>query len=394
MGAIKIAENVHWVGVRDPQLRKFDIIMNTRYGTTYNAYLVRGEKTALIDASKADFTGQFLDNVREIIPLSQIDYLVVNHTEPDHSGAITALLEENPRIDLLCSGAAIPFVKNVINLERPIRGVKDNEILDLGGKKLRFLLTPYMHWPDTMMEFLEEDGILFSCDGFAAHLSDDSLFTEAIEKDVDFEFHYYWDAIMRPFSNYIRKNLLKLDGLDIKIIAPSHGPVFRENPRQYIERYKDWTADKSAGRNLVTVFYASSYGNTKLLGESIGAGLMKEGFELSYCDAENCEPESVRAAIEASRGVLLGTPTMNGDAVKPIWDIINLFSTVSSVGKKAAVFGSFGWGGEGIKLVADRLSGLKLKVFEENFRARLVPSETELNEIAAYCSRLAAFLNS
>ncbi|MEP0827431.1 MAG: FprA family A-type flavoprotein [bacterium] len=394
MGAIKIAENVHWVGVRDPQLRKFDIIMNTRYGTTYNAYLVRGEKTALIDASKAGFTGQFLDNVREIIPLSRIDYLVVNHTEPDHSGAITALLEENPRIELLCSGAAIPFVKNVINLERPIRGVKDNETLDLGGKKLRFLLTPYMHWPDTMMEFLEEDGILFSCDGFAAHLSDDSLFAETIDKDVDFEFHYYWDAIMRPFSNYIRKNLLKLDGLDIKLIAPSHGPVFRENPRQYIERYKYWTADKSAGRNLVTVFYASSYGNTKLLGERIGACLLKEGFELSYCDAENCEPESVREAIEASRGVLLGTPTMNGDAVKPIWDIINLFSTVSSVGKKAAVFGSFGWGGEGIKLVADRLSGLKLKVFEENFRARLVPSETELNEIAAYCSRLAAFLNS
>ena len=250
-------------GVKDPGLAVFDIIMKTEHGTTYNAYLVKGtDKIALIDTVKKGFTDEYLANLKEITPLDKIDYLVVNHNEPDHSGAMAALLEHAPQIKILCSYPALPFVKNILNRDLPIESVKDDQTLDLGGKTLRFKSTPYMHWPDTMMDFLDEDRILFSCDGFAAHVAWDQPYADQSAVDWDFEVHYYFDAIMRPFTHLIRKSLARLDGLDVQMIAPSHGPIIRKNAGKEIEQYIEWCQDKSEGKNLVTLFYASSYGNT------------------------------------------------------------------------------------------------------------------------------------
>ncbi len=392
MSAIKMSDNVYWVGVKDPGLIKFDIYMNLRSGTTYNSYLIRGEKTVLIDAVKKEFIPSYFDSIRAIVPLEKIDYLIVNHTEPDHSGAITALLKENPKMEIICAAAAMPFVRNIVNVDIPLRGVKDNDILDLGGKKLTFKIMPYMHWPDTMMEYLDGDGILFSCDGFATHWSSDTLYSDEMKGDFPHEFHYYWDSIMRPFSTYIRKNLTKLDSLDIKMIAPSHGPVIRQNPRAYIDKYKEWVADKTEKANQVTIFYASSYGNTKLLAEKIAENISRGGLNTVLLDAAECTPDAARDNIEKSRAVLFGTPTFNGDAVKPIWDVVGLLNTVGCLGKKAAVFGSYGWSGEGIDLVSSRLSGMRLKVFESPIKARLIPSETELNQLNEYCAGLIDFI--
>lgn len=391
MSATKISDNVFLVGVKDPGLTIFDITMPTEHGTTYNSYLIAGEKIALVDTVKKEFTDEFLANVTEIVPVEKIDYLIVNHTEPDHSGAMTAVLDRNPDIKIICSGAAMPFVKAVINREADITGVKDNHELDLGGKKLTFKLMPYMHWPDTMMEYLEEDRILFSNDGFAAHVCSDTIWADEVDVDLDHEVFYYWDCIMRPFSGYIRRNLAKLDDLDIGMIAPSHGPLFRKNARKYIDEYRKWNADKAADGNRVTVFYASNYGNTEKLARAMAAELGKHNFEPTLIDATVAKADVVREAIESSKAVMVGTPTFNGDAVKPIWEMTHLFSTVYSLGKKAAVFGSYGWGGEGAKLVGERLAGLKLKLFEEQYRARLVPSDEEMAELKEFVGRLAGF---
>jgi len=393
MSATKLTDNVYSVGVKDPDLRVFDIIMKTQYGTTYNSYLVVGsEKTALIDSVKRDFLDEFIANIDEITPVGKIDYLVVNHNEPDHSGAIAALLDKNPNLKLYCSSAAVPYLKNIINREADITGVKDGQNLELGGKTLTFRLMPYMHWPDTMMEFLEEDRILFSNDGFAAHVSSESIFADEVTEDLQHEYFHYFDAIMRPFTGYMRRNLTKLDGHDIKMIAPSHGPVFRKNPVEYIDLYKKWSADKSEGRNLVSIFYVSAYGNTRRLAEAVGSQLAAAGYETSLLDITECPTDKARDQIESSKAIIIGSPTFNGDAVKPVWDFVNLFSTVYSIGKKAAVIGSYGWGGEAAKLVSDRLSGLKLKVFEENFRARLIPSDEEMAALEDYTARLAEFI--
>lgn len=396
MSAIQIADNVHWVGVRDPELEIFDIIMKTDHGTTYNAFVVKGTvKTALIDTAKKTHTNEFLARLSQVTEIEKLDYLIVNHNEPDHSGSIVDILDRNPGVKLICSAPALPFLKNIINRDADMTGVKDGHEIDLGGKTLRFFGMPYMHWPDTMMEYLVEDGILFSNDGFASHVSFDgtAIWADQHPEYFDHEFYYYWDAIMRPFSGYARRNLAKLDDLDIKVIATSHGPLIRHDARSFVEKYKEWSRDKSEGRKHVVVFYATSYGNTAVLAEKLADALKSHGFESTAVDVTSVKDDEAKALLEQSMAVVIGTPTFNGDAVEPVWHITNLLSTVYRLGKKAAVFGSYGWGGEGPKLVAERLAGLKLKVFEEDYRARLIPSDDELAELTAYAGRLAEFLN-
>jgi NADH oxidase (H2O-forming) len=393
MSAIKIADNVWWVGVQDPDLDVFDIIMKTKHGTTYNAYLVKGnDKIALIDTVKKGFTEEYLNNVSEIVPLDQIDYLVVNHNEPDHSGAMAALIQRAPNLKLVCSYPALPFVQNVLNIEVPVETVKQDHTLDLGGKTLTFKSTPYMHWPDTMMTWLEQDKVLFSCDGFAAHIAfGDKLYADQSELDFDHEFRYYFDAIMRPFTHLIRKSLEKLQGLAVELIATSHGPLIRKDPQAYIDRYTEWCADHTEGRTRATIFYVSSYGNTKKMTDAIAEELRKAGFETLLFDSSAMDIQAARDAIESSLVVLFGTPTFAADAVRPTWDAVNLLSTVSIKGKKGAVYGSYGWGGEGLRLVADRLSGMRITLYEEPFRAKLVPSDEEMSAAREWARGLAEF---
>ena len=350
------------------------------------------EKIALIDTVKKGFTDEYFANLKEITPLDKIDYLVVNHNEPDHSGAMAALLEQAPQIKILCSYPALPFVKNILNRDLPIESVKDDQTLDLGGKTLRFKGTPYMHWPDTMMDFLEEDKILFSCDGFAAHVAWDQPYADQSTVDWDFEVHYYFDAIMRPFTHLYPQSLAKLDGLDVQMIAPSHGPIVRKDARQEIQQYVEWCQDRTEGRNQVTLFYASSYGNTLKLTQTVAKVLTEKGLTPVTFDCFTMDIEAARDSIEASKAVLFGTPTFAGDAVRPTWDAVNLLSTVSIKGKKAAVFGSYGWGGEGLRLVTDRLNGLRLTTFEENYRAKLVPSDEEMAAAVAWAGQVADFI--
>lgn len=396
MSAIQISDSVNWVGVKDPGLVYFDITMKTEFGTTYNSYIVKGsDKTVLIDTVKKEFKDEFIANVEQVTSWDKIDYLLVNHTEPDHSGAIGDVLDRNPNIEILCSAAALPFVKNVVNRDEiKITGVKDKHEIDLGDKKMICRLMPYMHWPDTMMEYLDSDKILFSNDGFAAHYSFDSIWTDEVDSkvDIDYEVFYYFSMIMRPFTGYIRRNMAKLDDHEINIVAPSHGPLHRKEPRKYLDSYAEWSKDKAEGRKLVTIFYASNYGNTASIADQLALTLNENGFETAKVNVGLKLDESFRDMIEQSTAVVVGTPTFNGDAVKPVWDFVNLFSTVYSIGKKAAVFGSYGWGGEGAKMVAERLSGLKMKVFEEQYRARLVPSEDEKTELREFGKRLAEYI--
>lgn len=392
MNTVQISDHIWWTGVEDPNLRVFDIVMPTRYGTTYNAYVVKGEKIALIDTVKKQFSDEYFAKVASLTPLESVDYLIVNHTEPDHSGAIAELLKRSPKLQIVCSGAALPFVKNVLNDETPLTAVKDDAEIDLGGVTLRFKMMPYMHWPDTMMEYSPEDKVLFSCDGFASHLSGESIFDEDVREDLPHEMRYYFDSIMRPFSGYIRRNMPKLDGFDVKIIAPSHGPVLRKFAAQFIQDYKDWTIDRLAGAPCVTIFYVTNYGNTGLLAEAIEKGLSEAGLRTELVELTTCPSEKAQDLIERSAAVLVGTPTFNGDAPRPVWDLMNLFSTVYSIGKKAAVFGSYGWGGEGTKLIADRLASMKLKVYPEPFRARLIPSAKEMAEVREFAKKVAEFV--
>lgn len=395
MASVTISNNVFWVGSKDPGLKVFDLIVETKYGTTYNSYLLRGEKIAVIDAVKDGFEDQFFSAIEEHIPLTRVDYLIVNHNEPDHSGSIKKLLEKNPRCKLVCSKPAVPFLRNVINDDtHPIEGVKGGDRLDLGGLTLEFLATPFMHWPDTMMCYCPEQKILFSCDGYAAHFCpSDSMFHEPGEPILLHEAWYYYDCIMRPFAPFARKATEAIARIDIEVVAPSHGLINRSEPKLFIEKYLEWTEPKHrSSRKILAILYASSYGNTEKMASLLGSALDAAQIEVKMLDVTATPESDVRDWIESADALLFGTPTFAGDAVKPIWDSAHLLPTVAAAGKKAGVFGSYGWGGQAIEILESYLEALKLKVYKPGLRARLVPSESELEECRRFGAEFSKFV--
>ncbi len=378
MPPLPIAEGVHWVGVLNPDLRVFDVIMRTAHGTTYNAYLVRGRKTALIDAVKHGFEDEFLARIRAVVEPAAIDYVIVNHAEPDHSGALARLLEQAPQARLITSRTGEHFVRHVLNRDVPIDRMGDGDRLDLGGKTLRFVSAPFLHWPDTMFTYLEEQRILFPCDVLGAHFCDERLFDDQVG-DFAAEWRYYYDVIMRPFKDKMIEALDKMRGWPIAMVAPSHGPILRSDPQRYIELYRSWSQapQRGPGRRVV-VAYVSAYGNTRRMAEAIAAGVQEAGAQVLLVDAEHRQAETLLDEIEAADALVVGSSTINADAIRPIWDLLSGLATLRLKGKVGAVFGSYGWSGEATSMLEERLKGLKLKLPEPAVKAILVPTAEDL----------------
>ncbi|MBU4533680.1 MAG: FprA family A-type flavoprotein [Eubacteriales bacterium] len=390
--AIGIAAGIDWVGVRNPDLRVFDIVMHTEEGTTYNAYLVRGEKTALIETVKLGFLDEMLERISSITELSKIDYIVLNHTEPDHSGSLGLLLDLMPQVEVLGSRAAIKFASQIINREFRHRVVADGEELDLGGRTLRFLAAPFLHWPDSIFTYVPESKVLFSCDAFGTHHSGEGLFDDRIG-DFGATMRYYYDVIISPFRSYMLSAIAKIRPLDIEVIAPSHGPVLRTDPWRYVDLYEKWAREASPRETpSVAVVYSSAYGYTRALAEEIAAGIRAEGIQADLIDAQVVPPGEVAAKIEAADGVLVGSPTFNRDAVPPIWFVLAHVSVITNRGKPAAAFGSYGWSGEAVKLIEQRLTGLQLKVVEPGLRVNFAPTDADRSEAREFGSRFAGYL--
>ncbi|MCX7919623.1 MAG: FprA family A-type flavoprotein [bacterium] len=390
---IQIQSNLYWVGAFNPELRWFDVVLYTPHGTTYNSYLILDEKVALIELVHAKFTDTLIDNITSIIELSKLDYIIVNHTEMDHTGALSQLLELAPNVQVVSTKTAANFLKKIVNRDFHSLPVTDQSILDLGQKKLRFISVPYWHWPDTMFTYLVEDAILFSCDGFGCHFCDERLFNDTVA-NFDDDFKYYYDHIMRPFKPKIAAGISKIAGLDITMICPSHGPILRSNPEKYIQLYTDWTKEvPPSAKKRIAIFYVSAYGNTRNMAEVIAAEINQSGtIEAKLINAKEAEVELLRNELESADGFLFGSPTFMGDAVKPIWDIISLLPTVAVRGKPVAVFGSFGWSGEAIHLLEDRLKGLKMNITLPGLKIHFVPNRTELEQCRDFAKAFIASL--
>ena len=242
MGALLAKENIWYVGTQDPNLRVFDIIMHSDWGTSYNAYLVKGsEKTALFETSKLEFFDEFLANVREVCDPASIDYIVVDHTEPDHSGSLEKLLALAPNATVLGSATALNFLKQIVNHEFACRAVTEKDTVDLGGMTLHFLSVPFLHWPDSMYTYIPEAKALFTCDSFGCHYADSRVFNDLIEGDFTPAYKYYFDCIIGPFKRpYMVNALEKIKGLDIEFVGNGHGPVLRSNVQKYFDLYAQW----------------------------------------------------------------------------------------------------------------------------------------------------------
>ncbi len=376
MNVYELAKNVWWAGAVDPDLRVFDIIMRADHGTSYNSYIVKGsDATAVIDTVKIQFLDDFIAELKSLVDPAEISYIILNHLEPDHSGSIGELLKIAPRAKVVVSRNGEHFIKNILNYEPDLIKVGDGDSLDLGDKKLRFIAAPFLHWPDSMFTYLEEDQILFDCDFLGAHYADPMMPGELTSNYLH-DFKYYFDHIMRPFKRYVLQALDKLDKFSLKMVAPGHGPIIRRDIQNYLNYYREWSLANPEEKRVV-IAYVSAYGNTGKLAEKLAAGIQEVGVPAEIYDLQQVTAAELVDKIEASKGLLLGSPTINGDAVKPVHDLLSSLATINLKGKIGSAFGSYGWSGEAVSILEGRLAGLKLKVINSTVKPILIPTETD-----------------
>lgn len=374
-----IAPGVDWVGILDFDIVTFDVVMETKYGTTYNSYLVRGsEKTALVETAKVTFWDEYLEKIKSLVDPAAIDYLVLNHTEPDHSGSLVKLLEICPKATVIASGTALRYLADIVNKPFPQQAVKDGDSLDLGGKTLRFISAPNLHWPDSMYTYLPEDKVLFTCDSFGAHYADKGVFDDAVGNYDDAFKYYYW-AILRPFSRFFLKAIEKVEALDIAAICPGHGPILRKDWKKYVTLSKQWSEAfiKFPLTNRVMVAYVSAYGYTGALAEKIADGIRSAGLDVDLCNVEKMDAGEISAHMEQASAYLFGSSTINQNALPPIYTCFALLSPLRDRGKLAGGFGSYGWSGEARDVIEGNIKTCKLS-FVENYFVKFRPSEEEL----------------
>jgi flavorubredoxin len=293
-----------------------------------------------------------------------------------------------PNAELLHSKPGKVFLKNLTNRnDINSRVVEEDTEIDLGGKTLRFIKAPFLHWPETMFTYIPEDKILFPCDFLGCHFCDDRLFDDRVS-DFSYAFKYYYDILFRPFKKYALQALDKVDNLDIDIIAPSHGPILRTEPQKYLELYREWSQPRFDENNVLIV-YASAYGNTRRLAKSIQKGLEESEMKVALFDITATEINRLVDELEESTGILIGSPTIQGDAVKPIWDFLSSLITIDYKGKYGASFGSFGWSGEAPDQILDRLRGLRFKTPLEPYKVKITPTDEEVDKVSEFGRKFA-----
>lgn len=388
MKALKLRENFYWTGIVDADLRVFDIIMYTEFGTTYNSYVLKtGDKTILFETAKEKFFDDYLEKLKEITDVESIDYLVVEHTEPDHAGSVERLLDLNPGMKIIATGCALGFLKEIVNRDFTGIPARDNMTMKIGDRTLRFLFVPNLHWPDTMYTYIEEEQILVTCDSFGSHYG---FYDVLLSKVTDWEGYmratkYYYDNIIGPFKPFMLKALERVRELDISMICTGHGPVIDDKIDFILNTYEEWsTVVNSNPKKTVIMPYVSAYGYTKSLAEKIAEGIRASGdIDVRAYDMVEADQAKVLEELGFADGILFGSPTIVGEALKPIWDLTTSIFAGTHGGKLASAFGSYGWSGEAVPHLIERLKQLNMKV-TEGFRVRFKPDENQLQDAFDY----------
>lgn len=400
VNTLQVKENIHWIGALDKNLETFDIVMETQYGTTYNSYFIDADKKAVIDSVKEPFCDEFIQKIEKFTNPSEIEVIVVNHTEPDHSGSIARLIELAPNATIYGSRVAINYLSEIVNKPFESVPVKDGDTLSLGNKTLRFINAPNLHWPDSIYTYLEEDKLLFTCDSFGAHYCDEAMFDDLVnEKELDEAFNYYFDVILKPFSSFMLKAIEKISSLDIDVICPGHGPVLRSNWKVAVEKSKTLAEDfincVGCEGNRVLITYVSAYGYTKHMAENIAKGIksVKEDIEVEIIDIENILTGELESKIIKSKAILVGSPTINKNTVLPIYRLFSLLTPLRDKNKKAAVFGSYGWSGEAVSIIEANMKLLGFDITVDGVRKKFSPANEKENSLLEFGKEFAETLD-
>lgn len=366
------------VGVLNPTLRVFDIIMETEYGTTYNAYLIDDEQPTLVETVHENFFDAYLEKIQEVRPADSIRYIIFDHTEPDHSGSLARLLELCPEITVVASSAGIQNLKAITGMDFKSLVVRHGDTLNIGKRTLRFVSAPNLHWPDSMFTYSEYDRAVFTCDFLGAHYCEESMVDTRLVYPEKYRgaLKNYYDAVLSPFKKFILAGLDRLAELDYDMVLTSHGPILTETRGQVVDLYRSWSAPAPREKKTAAIVYVSAYGYTKKLAEAAREYLEQAGLEVHSFDLVET-PADVAFAMESDL-LLVGSPTINRDALKPIWDFVASLDAINLAGKRCVVFGSYGWSGEGVPALVRRLTELKAKVSGDGFRVKFRPGPDDL----------------
>ena len=381
--AFEVKKDIYWTGVIDKDLKVFDIIMETEFGTTYNAYFIDDEKKVLFDTVKPNFKKEFIEKLSKLTDIKELDYVVIHHTEPDHAGSLKYILDINPDVEVICTNAARMYLAEQVNRPFKCHVIKDGETLNIGKRTLKFISAPFLHWADTMFTYIEEDKTLLTCDAFGCH------FASVDANDVDSDNYlksakHYFDCIVKPFSKHVLKAVNKVVelGLDFDTILTSHGPILTKEPMAQVKRYVEWSTEtvNSTNQDQLAILYLSAYTNTKVMAEKIAEGAKSVVDNVQLYDIEAMDLHELHDIIVMSKGVIFGSPTINRTMVKPMWDAFSVIDPMANQGKVAGVFGSYGWSGEGITMAETNLKGMGFKMPVESLKKKFFPSDDTLQE--------------
>ena len=386
-----MAKGVYYVGVDDHHTELFENLWKIQFGVSYNSYLIVDEKIALIETVKDPWSQEWLDNIREIIDPKDIDYIILNHMEPDHTSSLPDIAELAPNATLLFTERASDMQKSFYGLSLKEKVVEDLEELFLGNKTLKFIHTPFLHWPETMMTYVKEDEVLFSCDAFGSFGAlNGKVFDDEIDmRMVESESRRYLSSIITTYFKFVQRGIAKIKelGIGIKMVAPSHGPIYRKDPMWVVNKYDEWTHPEL--EKYVTIVFGSMYGFTHRLALKLKNELTKLGVEvkihnISYTDMSRVLVDAVRPSV-----LVVGAPTYDAHPFPKIWAFVNEVQGKRVPVNKVALFGTYGWGGGGVKKLQKMFEEMKFEILEPVIRVKARPSEEETQQITTLAKNIA-----
>lgn len=387
MKPAKVVEDVYWVGAIDYDVRNFHgYSYTTHHGTTYNAYLVLGEKVALVDAVYGPFSDEMFSRISGIVDPSKIDYVISNHTEMDHSGAIPEVLRRVENAILVCTTKAVDQLKKHYNDGWDIKTVKTGDEIDLGGKTLRFYEAPMLHWPESMFTYYVEEELLMPNDAFGQHYATEKRFADEVDQTTLWaEAEKYYANILWPLSRMVKRKIeevLEL-GLPIRIIAPSHGLIWRKEPLQIVTRYLEWAKGERT-TDKVVIAWDTMWQSTTKLARAIAEGVSEEGLTPLPMLIPHSDRSDIMAELLEAKGIIVGSSTLHNDILPTVASVLSDFEVLKPAGKKCAAFGSYGWGGGAVKRIQESMERGKMDIVMEPLTVKWVPSDEELQRAVEY----------
>ncbi len=379
MNAVEILKDVYWVGAIDWNIRNFHGYLTQR-GTTYNSYLIIDEEITLIDTVKITHKDELLKRISSIIDPSKIDNIICNHVEMDHSGSLVDIAKLCPNAKIYCSQKAVEGLKLHYNYDFNLFPVKTGDSINIGERTLQFVSTPMVHWPDNMVTYCGKDKILFSNDGFGQHIASVERFDDQYSQDISIEeAKKYYANIVLPFSNMVKNELKATQGLDISIIAPSHGLIWRKNVGDIVEKYSNWS--KNIVEEKAVIVYDTMWGSTQKIALGIADYFEKQDVKFEIINLQKTHISDVMTYILESKYICVGSPTLNNNMLPTVGGFLTYLKGLAPKNRIGLAFGSYGWSGQSIGLINNilRETGLETK---KMLKYQYIPSEEDLEQIA------------